>query len=151
MEKAHFPKPMMDSLAWLIGQICDRYQIPRDRQHIIGHCEVPDPKHHDKFGGANSHQDPGVSFPWGMLMTSLGVITPNITEPVSEPAVASVVAPLAPSTPALDETPEMDGVAPCEVCGEPSDGQYLELTMGPGDNLDGLHDLCANCAEHLTE
>lgn len=42
------------ALAELTAGICDRYGIPKDRTHIVGHKEVP---------GA-THGDPGPSFDW---------------------------------------------------------------------------------------
>ncbi|WP_273843968.1 N-acetylmuramoyl-L-alanine amidase [Rubrobacter calidifluminis] len=40
--------------AKLVANICERYRIPIDRSHIIGHSEVPDA----------DHTDPGPNFPW---------------------------------------------------------------------------------------
>lgn len=45
--------------------------IPRDRQHLMGHAEVPDPKDPTRTGGANHHTDPGPYFPWGRLMAEI--------------------------------------------------------------------------------
>ena len=57
---------MYRSLAALISDICDRYDIPRDRDHIIGHNEVPGCAY--SGGGASCHSDPGSGFDWDTLM-----------------------------------------------------------------------------------
>ena len=49
-----FPDALLDASARVVAALCKKYGIPADRQHIIGHNEVP---------GA-THTDPGVSFPW---------------------------------------------------------------------------------------
>jgi N-acetyl-anhydromuramyl-L-alanine amidase AmpD len=56
-----FTVPMLASLVILVRDICRRFGIPMDRQHIIGHNEVP---------GA-THTDPGKYFPWEKFMTTL--------------------------------------------------------------------------------
>ncbi|MFT4976870.1 MAG: hypothetical protein ACI8S6_002775 [Myxococcota bacterium] len=60
---------MYASLAALISDICDRYSIPRDRDHIIGHNEVPGCAY--SGGGASCHSDPGSGFDWDKLMSLL--------------------------------------------------------------------------------
>lgn len=55
--------------ARLVRDITRRYRIPRDRTHIIGHAEVPNPKDPTKFGGASSHTDPGPYWNWAAFMT----------------------------------------------------------------------------------
>ncbi|TSB20381.1 N-acetylmuramoyl-L-alanine amidase [Streptomyces benahoarensis] len=56
------PKWFTDALyrqsAVLTAAICDRYGIPKDREHIIGHVEVP---------GAD-HTDPGQYWDWARYM-----------------------------------------------------------------------------------
>ncbi len=54
---------MLLASARLVADICKRYNIPVDRQHIIGHAEVPseDGTH---LGGNDSHTDPGAGWPW---------------------------------------------------------------------------------------
>jgi len=51
-------------VAWLVR----RYSIPVDRQHIIGHDQVPTPGHPGEFGGADHHTDPGPYWRWGYYM-----------------------------------------------------------------------------------
>ncbi|MFD8961334.1 N-acetylmuramoyl-L-alanine amidase, partial [Streptomyces anulatus] len=40
--------------ARLTADICDRHGIPKDREHIVGHHEVP----------GSDHTDPGVHWDW---------------------------------------------------------------------------------------
>lgn len=49
-----FTDAMYRHSARLTANICDRYDIPRDREHIVGHNEVP---------GAD-HTDPGPHWDW---------------------------------------------------------------------------------------
>ncbi len=54
---------MYRSSAALTRDICDRYGIPKDRDHIIGHNEVPGCSNPN--GGGNScHTDPGDGWDW---------------------------------------------------------------------------------------
>ncbi len=63
-----FTPAMIEALVRLVGAVCDRHGIPRDREHVIGHNEVPNPKDPSKKGGANGHTDPGPHFPWALFM-----------------------------------------------------------------------------------
>jgi N-acetyl-anhydromuramyl-L-alanine amidase AmpD len=65
---ANFTEPMLAKLAELLRYLCCRYAIPADREHIIGHREVPDRAHPGHFGGAGGHKDPGAYFDWKSLM-----------------------------------------------------------------------------------
>lgn len=56
--KTWFTEAMYRSSAALVRWLADTYAIPRDRAHIIGHYEVPDPNHAGWFGGASHHHDP---------------------------------------------------------------------------------------------
>jgi hypothetical protein len=58
-----------EALAKLVRDISIRYTIPRDRQHIIGHSEVPDPDRPGQFGGSGGHTDPGPYWDWDSFMT----------------------------------------------------------------------------------
>lgn len=55
---------MYRSSARLVASLVERYAIPIDRQHIIGHSEVPDPFHAGQYGGADHHTDPGRCWNW---------------------------------------------------------------------------------------
>ncbi len=60
---------LYEASARLVRQITDRYKIPRDRTHIIGHFEVPDPANPGQFGGRSHHTDPGPYWDWDTFMT----------------------------------------------------------------------------------
>ncbi|MGQ4486133.1 N-acetylmuramoyl-L-alanine amidase [Streptomyces sp. SAS_281] len=51
---AYFTDSMYDLSALLTANICDRYGIPKDRAHILGHVEVP----------GTDHTDPGPHWDW---------------------------------------------------------------------------------------
>ncbi|MER7047099.1 peptidoglycan recognition family protein [Streptomyces jumonjinensis] len=53
-QPAYFTHALYERSAALTASICDRYSIPKDRAHIIGHHEVP---------GA-AHTDPGPYWDW---------------------------------------------------------------------------------------
>ena len=54
MQPAYFTEALYQESAKLTAGICERYGIPRDRAHIIGHYEVP----------GTDHSDPGVYWDW---------------------------------------------------------------------------------------
>lgn len=54
----YFTQAMYKASASLTSAICDRYGIPKDRDHIIGHSEVP---------GA-THTDPGPLWDWSLYL-----------------------------------------------------------------------------------
>ena len=61
---AYFTEAMYRSSARLSACLCDKYHIPVDRGHIIGHSEVPHTIRLGKYGGWDVHQDPGGHFDW---------------------------------------------------------------------------------------
>jgi hypothetical protein len=50
--------------AQLAAYLAHRWGIPIDRQHIIGHAEVPNPSRPGHFGGISGHTDPGRYWNW---------------------------------------------------------------------------------------
>jgi N-acetyl-anhydromuramyl-L-alanine amidase AmpD len=66
-----FTPAMLDSLVELADGLCCQHGIVKDRVHIIGHNEVPDPRHPDQRGGAGHHFDPGQYFQWERFMEAL--------------------------------------------------------------------------------
>jgi hypothetical protein len=65
------------SSADLIRYLCDKYSIPKDRNHIIGHNEYQNPAwlawasasgYPAEFGTCNSHTDPGSNWDWAFLL-----------------------------------------------------------------------------------
>ncbi len=57
-DPANYTPEMLRASADLVRWLCDNLGIPKDRQHIIGHIEVP---------GA-THTDPGPHWPWAQFM-----------------------------------------------------------------------------------
>lgn len=57
-----FTDSMYRSSAALTAYLCDRYGIPKDRAHIIGHSEAP----------SNDHTDPGPYWDWTRYMELVG-------------------------------------------------------------------------------
>ena len=51
--------------AQLAAYLAHRWSIPVDRDHIIGHAEVPNPHHPGRYGGSGGHTDPGRYWNWG--------------------------------------------------------------------------------------
>src|SRR3954453_19199201 len=51
--------------AQLVASLLRRYGLPADRQHLIGHNEVPDPNHRGADGGFAHHKAPGPPSDWG--------------------------------------------------------------------------------------
>jgi N-acetyl-anhydromuramyl-L-alanine amidase AmpD len=54
--------------AELVAYLAHRWSVPLDRDHIIGHAEVPDPYHRGEFGGVSHHTDPGPYWNWSHYM-----------------------------------------------------------------------------------
>ncbi|MBM7441065.1 peptidoglycan-binding protein [Streptomyces sp. HB132] len=57
-----FTDTMYRSSAALTTYLCDRYGIPKDRAHVIGHSEAP----------GNDHTDPGANWNWTYYMQLVG-------------------------------------------------------------------------------
>lgn len=66
-----YTEAMYQNSADLTRDICDRYGIPKDRTHIIGHYEVPGCKS-GNGGGAGCHTDPGSGWDWNKYMALVG-------------------------------------------------------------------------------
>ena len=59
-----YTKTMYDASAQLAASICSRWGVPLDRNHVIGHSEVPDPNNPALKGGSDHHTDPGPYWDW---------------------------------------------------------------------------------------
>ncbi|WP_326815740.1 MULTISPECIES: N-acetylmuramoyl-L-alanine amidase [unclassified Streptomyces] len=53
-QPAYFTNALYEQSALLTASVCDRYGIPKDRAHILGHAEVP----------GTDHTDPGPNWDW---------------------------------------------------------------------------------------
>jgi N-acetyl-anhydromuramyl-L-alanine amidase AmpD len=60
---------LVESLVSTIVDLCQQFpKIVPDRNHIIGHAEVPDPTRAGHFGGKGGHTDPGVLINWEYII-----------------------------------------------------------------------------------
>ncbi|MFF4184057.1 N-acetylmuramoyl-L-alanine amidase [Streptomyces sp. NPDC001691] len=71
-EGSWYGEPLYESSATLVKYLADRFNIPVDREHIIGHDEVP-----GVLDGyvAGMHWDPGPFWDWNHYMSLLGAPT----------------------------------------------------------------------------
>jgi N-acetyl-anhydromuramyl-L-alanine amidase AmpD len=67
--------------AQLVAYLAHRWGIALDRKHIIGHAEVPDPRHRGRFGGVSHHTDPGPYWNWGHYMHLVRFYTAHFVLP----------------------------------------------------------------------
>ncbi|MCT9088109.1 N-acetylmuramoyl-L-alanine amidase [Streptomyces sp. ASQP_92] len=64
-----YGEPLYDASARLVTYLAERFSIPLDREHVLGHDEVPGPL--DGYV-AGQHWDPGPFWDWNHYMTLLG-------------------------------------------------------------------------------
>jgi hypothetical protein len=69
VDPSFYTQQLYRSLARLTRYTAERYGIPLDREHIIGHDQVPGPTAAFQAG---MHWDPGPYFDWSQLMALLG-------------------------------------------------------------------------------
>jgi N-acetyl-anhydromuramyl-L-alanine amidase AmpD len=75
LDASYFTDQLYHSLARLTRYTAERYGIPLDREHIIGHDQVPGPT---EVFQAGMHWDPGTYFDWAHFMALVGApITPS--------------------------------------------------------------------------
>ncbi len=93
-----FTPEMYIASAGLVRHMCDKFAIPKDRNHIIGHGEYLNPAwvswvnangYPPEFATCNSHYDPGSFWDWNFF---LQLIREDMTPPtiVSSPPSAPV-------------------------------------------------------------
>ncbi len=68
-DPSYFTNSMYDSLAKLTRYLADRYGVPLDRMHLVGHDQVPGPT---AVFQAGMHWDPGPYFDWARFMSLVG-------------------------------------------------------------------------------
>ncbi|MFN2628888.1 MAG: N-acetylmuramoyl-L-alanine amidase [Gaiellaceae bacterium] len=79
--------------ARLVAAIVQRFHIPVDRRHLIGHNQVPDPFHRGRLGGWGHHTDPGTTWNWARYLAYVrsyvqGVEPPPLPFDVTIPGIA---------------------------------------------------------------
>jgi N-acetyl-anhydromuramyl-L-alanine amidase AmpD len=63
-----FTEALYDASAQLSAYLVNKYGIPLDRAHILGHNEIPDPYAAGQYGGVTNHTDPGYYWDWYKYM-----------------------------------------------------------------------------------
>ncbi|MFI6347958.1 N-acetylmuramoyl-L-alanine amidase [Streptomyces sp. NPDC050560] len=74
----------------LVKYLADKYGVPLDRQHVVGHDNVPAPT---DDGIADQHWDPGYAWDWARFMTMLGAPAAEGAHGVGETGTAVTIAP----------------------------------------------------------
>jgi N-acetyl-anhydromuramyl-L-alanine amidase AmpD len=88
-----FTDAMYQGSARIVASVVRKYDIPIDRQHIIGHNEVPDPNNPGQFGGRDHHTDPGPYWNWNKYMALVAqyAACPPASDPTVQPAAVAGV------------------------------------------------------------
>ncbi|MFJ1756688.1 N-acetylmuramoyl-L-alanine amidase [Kitasatospora sp. NPDC088134] len=95
-----YSEQLYRSSAALVRHLADRYGVPLDREHILGHDDVPGPV---QANVAGMHWDPGTFWDWSHYLELLGA--PLRTVPTAgRPAVGGTVT-VAPAFDATNEPP----------------------------------------------
>lgn len=71
-DDSSYTEPMINALVTQILEWSQRYGIPLDRAHLLGHDNVPAPTPESI---THMHQDPGWYFDWEKLFLKLGIAT----------------------------------------------------------------------------
>jgi N-acetyl-anhydromuramyl-L-alanine amidase AmpD len=107
VERGGFTDEMYRSSARLVAYLAKRAGMPIDREHIIGHHEVPDPDGNG-FGGGDGHTDPGPKWDWDRYMGYVREYAESPEQPVYTkriPKVAQLPASKRPAALAAAATP----------------------------------------------
>jgi len=83
--------PEYDNSAMLAASICSRYGVPLDRNHVIGHYQVPDPNNPSLFGGSDHHTDPGPYWNWTYYMSQAQKDAATMPSPPHMMSVPTIV------------------------------------------------------------
>jgi hypothetical protein len=111
-------EPEYRASARLLAHLAQTYNIPLDRQHVIGHNEVPDPTNPRLHGGYDHHTDPGRYWDWGEYMryahlfAANGLPTVPGSVPVAPPAQPPSSSPPTPPTTSTPSPPAANVPAP---------------------------------------
>jgi lysozyme len=107
---------MYRASARLSAWMCSKWHIPVDRQHLIGHVEVPDPFHPGEFGGADHHTDPGHYWNWPHYIALVkSFLAGQSAPPATKPTPAPVKPTPAPAPVKPAPTPAKPAPAPSGV------------------------------------
>jgi len=75
-----YTEAMYEASAKLQRHLCDAYVIPRDRNHIIGHNEVP----------GTDHSDPGPTWNWTYYMSLVRACSADRAQAVARAALRTI-------------------------------------------------------------
>ncbi|MFG2476255.1 N-acetylmuramoyl-L-alanine amidase [Streptomyces fagopyri] len=123
-----YTEAQYEATAELVKYLADRFRIPLDRQHIIGHDNVVGPNSASVSG---MHWDPGPSWDWEHLMALLG--TPDrVRHGVGDIGSAVTIAPgFAGNKQSVQICPSDDPTGATTACTDveqPSDFVYLRTS-----------------------
>jgi N-acetylmuramoyl-L-alanine amidase len=76
-----YTSTMYQASAHLAASICSRWGVPMDRNHIIGHYQVPDPDNPGLYGGTDHHSDPGPNWNWSYYMAYAQLYASQLPSP----------------------------------------------------------------------
>ncbi|WP_245194893.1 N-acetylmuramoyl-L-alanine amidase [Kitasatospora phosalacinea] len=126
-----YSEQLYQSSAALVRHLAARYGIPLDREHVLGHDDVPGPV---QANAAGMHWDPGTFWDWAHYLDLLGVPLPG---PAGPPAVGSTVV----ISPAFDTNrPAVNGTSD-----RPENFVYLRT--GPSPDAPLLNDGTLDAAD----
>jgi len=63
-QPAYFTTALYNRVSDIVQFVCNQYGISKDRVHIVGHNEVPNPNDPTRWGGVNGKIDPGGFWNW---------------------------------------------------------------------------------------
>ncbi|WP_431680034.1 N-acetylmuramoyl-L-alanine amidase [Kitasatospora sp. KL5] len=99
-----YSEQLYQSSASLTRYLADRFGVPLDRQHIIGHDDVPGPRQQDIAG---MHWDPGTFWDWNHYMDLVGA---PVRASTGGPILVGGKVTIAPAFDSTN-TPPVDGTA----------------------------------------
>ena len=82
-----YTEAMYQSSAKLVRYLAAKYHVPLDRNHIIGHDEVPG---RDAAHVATQHWDPGPFWDWKHYMELIGAPVPTAAAPIATGDVVTI-------------------------------------------------------------
>ncbi|MGW4806006.1 N-acetylmuramoyl-L-alanine amidase [Kitasatospora sp. NPDC004272] len=98
-----YSEQLYRSSAALVRHLAARYGIPLDREHVLGHDDVPGPV---QANVAGMHWDPGTFWDWAHYLDLLGAPLPAHTGPPAVGAVITVAPAFDTNRPAVNGTPD---------------------------------------------
>ncbi|MEU2622134.1 N-acetylmuramoyl-L-alanine amidase [Streptomyces sp. NPDC007157] len=125
-----YTEAQYEATAELVKYLAARFDIPLDRQHIIGHDNVAGPKSSLVSG---MHWDPGPSWDWNHLMSLLGVHTGRHgVGPVG--SVVTIAPRFADNLQTVQICPSDDPTGATTACTETQQASnFVYLRTGPSD------------------